>query len=129
MLIARVRIYKGRQHIAAPYLAMPAHAHILPFIAVLLPFMPQKRPLIRCWCVGSCVVFGCAIVHLSKASAKAKGAKVKGLQILAVVAIVTGFVWAGIGIIGQNPGVVQLSAIIAVIGMFAAVLSVLFIEE
>lgn len=53
----------------------------------------------------------------------------KGIQILAVVAIVTGFVWAAIGIIGQNPGVVQLSAIVACVGMFAAVLSVLFVEE
>ena len=52
----------------------------------------------------------------------------KGLQILAVVAIVTGFVWAGIGIIGQNPGLVQLSAIIAAIGMIAAVLSLLVME-
>lgn len=59
---------------------------------------------------------------------KRKGAKVKGLQILAVVAIVTGFVWAGIGIIGQNPGLVQLSAIVACVGMFAAVLSVLCME-
>ena len=53
----------------------------------------------------------------------------KGLQILAIVAIVTGFVWAGIGIIGQNPGLVQLSAIIAAIGALAAVLSVLSFEE
>ena len=44
--------------------------------------------------------FGCAIVHLSKAGAQRKGVAVKGLQILAVVAIVTGFVWAGIGIVG-----------------------------
>ena len=73
--------------------------------------------------------FGRVIVHLSKASAKAKGVAVKGLQILAIVAIVTGFVWAGIGIIGQSAGLVQLSAIIAAIGALAAVLSVLFIEE
>lgn len=52
----------------------------------------------------------------------------KGLQVLAVVAIVTGFVWAGIGIIGQNPGLVQLSAIVACIGMLSAVLSLLFME-
>ncbi len=52
----------------------------------------------------------------------------KGLQILAIVALVTGFVWAGIGIIGQNPGLVQLSAIVAAIGMLSAVLSVLFME-
>lgn len=52
----------------------------------------------------------------------------KGLQILAVVAIVTGFVHAAIGIIGQAHGLVQLGAIIAVIGMAAAVLSVLFME-
>lgn len=52
----------------------------------------------------------------------------KGLQILAIVAIVTGFVWAGIGIIGQAPGLVQLSAIVACVGMAAAVLSVLFME-
>ena len=52
----------------------------------------------------------------------------KELQILAIVALVTGFVWAGIGIIGQNPGLVQLSAIIASIGGLAAFLSVLFME-
>ena len=71
--------------------------------------------------------FGRAIVHPSKASAR--GEKVKGLQVLAIVAIVTGFVWAGIGIIGQNPGLVQLSAVIACIGMIAAVLSVLVMER
>ena len=59
---------------------------------------------------------------------KRKGAKVKGLQILAIVAIVTGFVWASIGIIGQSAGLVQLSAIVACVGMVAAVLSVLFME-
>ena len=52
----------------------------------------------------------------------------KALQILAVVAIVTGFVWASIGIIGQSAGLVQLSAIVACVGMVAAVLSVLFME-
>lgn len=52
----------------------------------------------------------------------------KGLQILAVVAIVTGYVWAAIGIIGQAAGLVQLSAIVACVGMVAAVLSVLFME-
>lgn len=57
-----------------------------------------------------------------------KVVKVKELQILAIVALVTGFVWAGIGIIGQNPGLVQLSAIIASIGGLAAFLSVLFME-
>ena len=70
--------------------------------------------------------FGCAIVHPSKASAR--GEKVKGLQILAIVALVTGFVWAGIGIIGQSAGLVQLSAIVATIGAIAAFLSVLFTE-
>ena len=59
---------------------------------------------------------------------KRKGAKVKGLQILAIVAIVTGFVWAGIGIIGQSAGLVQLSAVVACVGMIAAVLSILFME-
>lgn len=73
--------------------------------------------------------FGCAIVHLSKASAKAEGVVVKGLQILAVVAIVTGFVWAAIGIIGQSAGLVQLSAIVACVGMVAAVLSLLVMER
>ena len=53
----------------------------------------------------------------------------KALQILAIVALVTGFVWAGIGIVGQNPGLVQLSAIIAAIGMIAAVLSLLVMER
>ena len=72
--------------------------------------------------------FGCAKVHLSKASAQRKGVVVKGLQILAVVAIVTGFVWAAIGIIGQSAGLVQLSAIVAAIGMIAAVLSLLVME-
>ena len=67
-------------------------------------------------------------MHLSKASAKAKGEKVKGLQILAVVAIVTGFVWAGIGIIGQAHGLIQLGAIVACIGMLSAVLSLLVWE-
>lgn len=66
-------------------------------------------------------------MHPSKASAKA--VKVKGLQILAIVAIVTGFVWASIGIIGQSAGLVQLSAIVACVGMVAAVLSVLFMER
>lgn len=52
----------------------------------------------------------------------------KGLQILAIVALVTGFVWASIGIIGQAPGLVQLGAIVACVGMLSAVLSVLFME-
>ena len=52
----------------------------------------------------------------------------KALQILAIVALVTGFVWAGIGIIGQSAGLVQLSAIVACVGMLSAVLSVLFME-
>ena len=52
----------------------------------------------------------------------------KALQILAIVALVTGFVWAGIGIIGQSAGLVQLAAIVACIGMLSAVLSVLFME-
>ena len=62
---------------------------------------------------------------------KRKGAKVKGLQILAIVAIVaivTGFVWASIGIISQAPGLVQLSAIVACVGVLSAVLSVLCME-
>ena len=53
----------------------------------------------------------------------------KGLQILAVVAIVTGFVWASIGIFGQAYGLIQLGAIIAAVGMVAAVLSILFMER
>ena len=53
----------------------------------------------------------------------------KALQILAIVALVTGFVWSAIGIIGQNPGVVQLSAIIAAIGGIAAILSLLVMER
>ena len=73
--------------------------------------------------------FGRGIVHPSKASAKAKGEKVKGLQILAIVAIVTGFVWAGIGIVGQSYELVQLGAIVACIGMLSAVLSVLVMER
>ena len=73
--------------------------------------------------------FGCVIVHLSKTSAQRKGVAVKELQILAIVALVTGFVWGAIGIIGQDAGLVQLSAIIAAIGGIAAILSVLFIEE
>ena len=78
---------------------------------------------------GIVLFFGCAIVHLTKASAKAKGVAVKELQILAIVALVTGFVWGAIGIIGQNPGLVQLSAIIAAIGGIAAILSVLVMER
>ena len=58
----------------------------------------------------------------------AKAVKVKGLQILAIVALVTGFVWASIGIIGQSAGLVQLSAHVACIGAIAAVLSVLCME-
>ena len=53
----------------------------------------------------------------------------KGLQILAIVAIVTGFVWAGIGIIGQAYGLIQLGAIVACVGMLSAVLSVLVTER
>lgn len=52
----------------------------------------------------------------------------KGLQILAIVAIVTGFVHAAIGVVGQVHGLIQLGVIIAAIGMAAAVLSVLFME-
>ena len=52
----------------------------------------------------------------------------KALQILAIVALVTGFVWAGIGIIGQAYELVQLGAIVACVGGIAAVLSVLFME-
>ena len=72
--------------------------------------------------------FGCAIVHPSKTSAKRVGVAVKGLQILAIVAIVTGFVWVGIGIVGQAYGLIQLGASVACVGMVAAVLSVLFME-
>ena len=53
----------------------------------------------------------------------------KALQILAIVALVTGFVWAGIGIIGQDAGLVQLGAIVASIGGIAAFLSVLVMER
>lgn len=53
----------------------------------------------------------------------------KGLQVLAVVAIVTGFVWASIGIIGQAYSLIQLGAIIAVIGLIAAILSLLVMER
>lgn len=67
-------------------------------------------------------------MHLSKASAKAKGVKVKGLQILAIVAIVTGFVWGMIGVIGQSHGLIQLGASVACVGMIAAVLSLLVWE-
>lgn len=52
----------------------------------------------------------------------------RALQILAIVALVTGYVWVGIGIIGQSAGLVQLSAIVAAIGATSAVLSVLFME-
>ena len=68
-------------------------------------------------------------MHLSKASARRVGVKVKGLQILAIVAIVTGFVWAGIGVVGQSYELVQLGAVVACIGMLSAVLSVLFMER
>ena len=53
----------------------------------------------------------------------------KALQIMAIVAIVTGFVWASIGVISQDAGLVQLAAIIACVGMVAAVLSLLFMER
>lgn len=52
----------------------------------------------------------------------------KALQILAIVALVTGFVWASIGIVSQNPGLVQLAAHVACVGTTAAVLSVLCME-
>ena len=53
----------------------------------------------------------------------------KELQILAIVALVIGFVWAGVGIISQNHGLVQLAAIIACVGMVAAISSLLFLER
>ena len=59
---------------------------------------------------------------------KREGVKMSGLQVLAVVAIVTGFVWASIGIIGQAYALIQLGAIVACVGMLSAVLSVLFME-
>lgn len=102
---------------------------ILPLIAILLPLIHQNTPFIGCGCVGYCVVF--RVCYSASIESKRKGAKVgkvKGLQILAVVAIVTGFVWAGIGVVGQVHGLIQLGAIIAAIGMVAAVLSVLLME-
>ncbi len=53
----------------------------------------------------------------------------KGLQILAIVAIVTGYVFASLGIFGQEHGLIQLGAIIAVIGMVAAVFSLLVMDR
>lgn len=76
--------------------------------------------------MGHCVLFW--VGYSAPIESKRKGAKVKGLQILAIVALVTGFVWASIGIIGQAPGLVQLGAIVACVGMLSAVLSVLFME-
>ena len=52
----------------------------------------------------------------------------KGLQILAIVAIVTGFVWVMIGIVVQAYGLIQLGVLVACVGMLSAVLSVLFME-
>lgn len=53
----------------------------------------------------------------------------KGLQILAIVAIVTGYIWAAIGIIGQSYEFIQLGAMVACVGMLSAVLSLLFMDR
>lgn len=58
-----------------------------------------------------------------------KAVKVKELQILAIVALVTGYVFAAIGIIGQAHGLIHLGAIIAAIGFIAAVLSLIVMER
>ena len=90
------------------------------------PLIHQKPPSVGCGCVEYCVVFW--VCYSASIESKRKGAKVKGLQILAIVALVTGFVWAGIGIIGQSAGLVQLAAIVACVGMLSAILSILFME-
>ena len=74
-----------------------------------------------------CIVF--LACYSASIEGKREGAKVKALQILAIVAIVTGFVWASIGIIGQAHALIQLGAIVACVGMVAAVLSVLVMER
>ena len=105
------------------YLARVGFAACRHFAAAYPPKTTVRRVRV---CVGYCVVFW--VCYSASIESKRKGAKVRGLQILAIVALVTGFVWAGIGVIGQSAGLVQLSAIVACIGMVAAVLSVLFVE-
>jgi len=119
---------------------MPAHSSALPgdaspcahftvyrHFATTYPPKPAAHRVRVCGVL--CRFWVCYSASIENKRKGAQEVAVKELQILAIVALVTGFVWGAIGIIGQDAGLVQLSAIVACVGMFAAVLSVLFIEE